>query len=487
MEKPSFLLSFLLPIALSLFLLLCPARSQTVPPVFSQTVLQPPYAYRLASWTALPPGRLYLKIRMLDTRVEQATLSLKMKLQSENLTIESRTPITLPQTLSGGESLDLDASDLSVFFSESSLNISGSYRNSFLQSGGLLPDGLYRLYFEVYENRTGQKVSVQEIPAVFSLLSAEPPLLNFPEEESTIYYGSDNIRFQWTPRHLGAASYFQTEYTFEIAEIPEGANNWQIYFHSLPLVHSEKTTRTQFLYGAELPSLIPGRQYAFRVRAECLNSLGENLNIKNDGYSDVRRFSYEEKCSRVPQVRITEITSTQALVSWTKPIEARSFELQYRKNGNENARWFSYPEPLTEENDHALLKDLEPSTGYECRILVKCDYSESPDNAIYRFTTLSSDNAHLDCGNHSHSTSQEKDQTPLEKLQETDQVRAGNGFILEIQTVSGENGRFSGTAFTHVPLLANTGIKVKFRNVFINKNYELVSGVFTALTDKNDL
>ena len=75
----------------------------------------------------------------------------------------------------------------------------------------------------------------------------------------------------------------------------------------------------------------------------------------------------------------------------------------------------------------------------------------------------------------------------LPSLKKFDQVRSGNGFVFEIEEASGSNGVFSGSGYTHIPLLSNTGVKVKFKNVFINKNYELVSGTFTAETDKGGL
>ena len=59
--------------------------------------------------------------------------------------------------------------------------------------------------------------------------------------------------------------------------------------------------------------------------------------------------------------------------------------------------------------------------------------------------------------------------------------------LLKIEEATGSNGMFSGSGYTHIPLLSNTGVKVKFKNVFINKDYELVSGTFTAETDKGEL
>ncbi len=460
---------------------------QTVSPVSSRTAVHPPYYYQWHQWSQLPDSRLHLYLRLLDTRVESATLFLRMRLVSDNLVIENTLPLPIPVSISGGEEVYLDGSMLSAYFLNSNVQISGNASRAFQLSGGVLPDGLYQLYFEAYEARSGSKVSINEMPAMFTLLAGEPPFLNTPLPEDTIYYGRQaSIRFQWTPRHL-ATTAFQTEYHFELAEIPQGVSAWEEYFHTLPLIHQESTHQTFLDYGQSLPELIPGTQYAFRVQASGTSADGEQLYIKNNGYSEVRRFYFEEHCPIVPQLRIENISSTRAVVRWTEPIEAQGYKLQYRKNGKPDARWFTYGEELMQGDTEAVLEDLEPSTGYECKLIVQCAYSQSKNDIVYRFTTLSTDNAHLDCGNHPNNSNPDRDQTPLESLRKFDQVRTANGFVFEIEEATGSNGMFSGSGYTHIPLLSNTGVKVKFKNVFINKDYELVSGTFTAETDKGEL
>lgn len=462
-------------------------QAQTISPVSSRTMLQAPYLYQWHQWSQMPDDRLHLYLRLLDTKVENATLFLRMRMVSDNLSIENARPLPIPISISGGEEVYLDAGMLAAYFFPAHVQVSGNASRDFSMNGGVLPDGLYQLYFEAYEAQSGSKVSLNEIPSMFTLLAGEPPFLNTPQAEDTIYYGRQaSIRFQWIPRHLATPA-FQTEYHFELAEIPQGVSSWEEYFHTLPLIHQEQTGQTFLDYGQTLPELIPGTQYAFRVQASGTSADGEQLYIKNNGYSEVRRFYFEEHCPIVPQLRIENISSTRAVVRWTEPIEAQSYKLQYRKNGKPDARWFTYGEELMQGDTEAVLEDLEPSTGYECKLIVQCAYSQSKNDIVYRFTTLSADNAHLDCGNHPNSSNPDRDQTPLESLRKFDQVRTANGFVFEIEEATGSDGMFSGSGYTHIPLLSNTGVKVKFKNVFINKNYELVSGTFTAETDKGEL
>lgn len=462
--------------------------AQTLPPVLSQTHLSPPYAYRISQWKHLPGHRLQVRISLLDHAVDKADLSIGLLLESAHLQIENIHKVPLPFSISGGESILLDLNDISGCFDENNLSVKGQHQQALTLSGGMLPDGLYRLSFQIFETRSQQKVSVEEIPAVFSLVSANPPIWISPADRSTQMYHQGEICFQWTPGHLNANGLFSTEYTLEIAEVPEGANHWREYFHTLPLIFSEKTDQTMMVYKPEEHSLlIPGKQYAFRVHASCINPDGEFLNIKNEGYSEVRLFYYKEECPPVLSVRIGKVTSSQAEISWNLPPQANSFKLQYRKNGKESASWFTHPQNFEEDSDTAILSHLEPSTGYECRLICHCDYSESEENSIYRFTTLSKDNAHLDCGNHPSGTEQNPDQTPLPQLRIFDQVSAANGFSFDITSVNGSNGKFSGTAITRIPLLGNTGVKVKFKNIYVNTQYQLVSGTFQAETDKDKL
>lgn len=474
---------------LAVFLLFLPGnvQSQTVSPVFSQTLLQAPYPYRLQDWNRLPPQRLQLRLRMLDTRVGNATLYLKMEMESEKVKIENPHPIPVGISLSGGDEVLLDASHLGLYFHEPNLSISGPDAHG-LQTDGILPDGFYHLRFKVFEAVSGNWVSVQEVPAMFNLVSAEPPLIGFPAEDAVIPFRDPcHIRFQWIPRHLHVATGFLTEYIFEIAEIPQEVDNWKEYFHTLPLVYSQTTTACFLDYDPQMPELLPQKDYAFRIRTRCTNSTGESLLIKNDGYSQIQRFSYRESCPDILSLHIDRIQAHSARINWNGPIQARSYEILYRKNGKPDARWFSYGEELPAGTQSAVLEQLQASTGYECKINVHCVHTGSPNAIVRRFTTLSKENAHLECGKHDLWQDTGRSTRPLEKLMRFDQIRTANGFVIEVEEAEGSHGIFSGKGYTRIPLLSNTGVKVKFKNIFINRNYELVSGSILAEKDLNSM
>ena len=456
-------------------------EAQTVSPVLSQTTLLAPYSYKLQDWSRLPDERLQLRLRLLDTRVEASTLYLKMEMEANGIKIENPMPLANGIPLAGGEEITLNASRLSMYFLPANLSLSGTRAGEVRASDGMLPDGIYTLKFKVYEATTGNLVSVQEMPAMFTLVSGEPPLLTSPAENETLWFSDPcHIRFQWMARHLQYAGGFSTEYDFEIAEIPEGVSAWKEYFNTLPLVYRQTTTQTFLDYDASMPILLPQKDYALRVRARCSNASGVAFYIKNNGYSVVQKFSYKELCNGISGLRIDRISATSAHLTWNEPIEARTCQVYYRKNGKPDAKWFKAGNELQGGVRELTLKDLDPSTGYECKVSVKCAYTESENDVIFRFTTLSKDNAHLECGNHNLQSDTSRSMEPLKELSVFDQIRTANGFVIDVEEVEGSDGRFSGKGNTHIPLLANTGVKVTFKNIFVNKNYELVSGTVKA-------
>ena len=67
-------------------------QAQTISPVSSRTMLQAPYLYQWHQWSQMPDDRLHLYLRLLDTKVENATLFLRMRMVSDNLSIENAPP-----------------------------------------------------------------------------------------------------------------------------------------------------------------------------------------------------------------------------------------------------------------------------------------------------------------------------------------------------------------------------------------------------------
>lgn len=457
-----------------------------ISPVSSYTVVHPPTPLKVSDLISSNMNKITLQIRLLDMSVQQAKLQLRMIIDGNGIKISSMHATNAPVFfIGGGENLSLSNSDLSYYFKSENLLIQGMQKNDFVKGGGRLPEGRYRIWFEVYEYTSGSKVSIQEIAADWLIQSHEPPILNYPQNQSTLFANDfQNLQFQWTPRHLSAVDgMFDTEYTLEIVQIPENyQGDWRTNFSDMPKFFVGRTSSPSFLYSVTHPPLQLGYFYAYRVKVRCRNTMQEEVYFRNKGYSEVYCFFYKENCPQPLGFTAKETGKHTALIQWTENPKIRTYSFLIRKLGLPDAEWFSEE---VEEQNQLEIKDLEASTTYECKMTAQCLHSESLSTPLQYFTTLGEDSNTFWCGNHTEYTFSNRN--PLYLLRRFDQVKTTSGFIVTIEEVVGENGIFTGTAYTYIPLLAKTGIKLKFSKIFVNENYELLDGEFVGITNLEKL
>lgn len=462
------------------------SNAQSISPISSKTFYHAPYMHSISDLMRSSENKIELHLRLLDASINQAKIKLRMVLESDNVRIENHLPLPNTFSIGGGDFLQLNFDDLRRYFELSQLSFSGLSKQSYLQSGERLPDGSYRLFFEVFEAETGRKVSLNENHAFFNLISCDPPILNSPTNNSTILFNSmPSILFSWTPRHLAHSGVFGTEYKFEMIRIPRSFNgDWEKQFKNFPIVYELSTNSCSFLYDQSLPPLEVGYIYAYRVKASVSLLNGSNLIFNNNGYSEVFHFLYKEDCPPIAIWKIDSISPFSASCNWTPAPIDKGYTILYRKSNVANAQWFS--SSLPEQSSNHKLYPLEPSTTYECKLNRNCSYAKSENDVVKIFTTPSEDSSYLRCGQHP----EVRNILPgegLEILRMFDQVKTQTGFILSIDEVDGGNGKFSGKAHTYIPLLGNTGVNVRFSNIIVNKNYELVSGEFKAVVSRRKL
>lgn len=456
-------------------------------PVHSQTIMTAPYTHNLNSWTNGNPNKINLRLRLLDATTVNAQLSIKMILESNNIRIENPKALPIVTTLSGSEDLVLNASDLQIFLVEQNLSFSGLNYNEFARNGNNLPDGTYRVWFEVFETLSQTKVSFNEIPAIINLISAEPPLINYPYNNTTVYSSDNNIYFQWTARHTNSANFNNTEYTFELFEIPTNFNgDIENNLNSFPRVVNENTTNTQLIYEAHYPELSLNATYAFRIRVQCGNNAGEYLYFKNNGYSEVFIFNYKQDCKPLISTRVGSTTYNSAIIIWTSSLDAISYKVMYRKYGIEDANWFTTT--VNSTNTEVFITDLEEGTKYEYKVACVCSHNISENNISKSFTTKRKEDLKTyDCGNHDE-TNPITNKNPLYMLQRFDVISTKAGFNVSVAEItSGENGYFYGNGYISIPIFSNIKLKVKFSNIFVNELYELVSGEFVAEKSRRNI
>lgn len=463
-------------------------HAQSIAPVRSVTTCQAPFLHRLSDWFLRSDPAFTLQISLLDASISHADLKLRMVLTSDKIRLENPMPLPRIFRLGGGELLSLTSEDLRTYFQVHQLSISNMSRTQFQQNGERLPDGLYQLSFEVYEAASGVKVSLHETPGVFRLISCEPPLLYSPDNHSVLEkQGPPHIVFGWTARHGAAAALMDTEYDFELKCIPGNfQGDWQSRFDQLATVYRQTTDRTSLIYDGSLPPLEVGLHYAFRVRARGRDRNGHDIVFSNQGYSEIFDFAYKAYCPPVAQWQIDSVTAYNARIQWTEDPLDCAYRLRYRKAEVADAAWFPTDIPLGENT--CRLYPLEPGTAYECQFQRQCQDGWSETDRTQRFRTLDEKPVVLKCGQHPETkTVQPNPAEALAVLRKFDQVKTQSGFVMAIDEVEGGDGYFSGTAHTYIPLLDNTGVKVSFSKIFVNQNYELVSGTFKAAKSQRKL
>ena len=184
-----------------------------------------------------------------------------------------------------------------------------SSRSVFTKTGKL-PEGVYRFSVEVLSYNRDVPLSNRGSAMAWIILN-DPPLLNVPRKDTKIkIIDPTNILFTWTPRHTGSPnSAFSTEYIFRMVEIWPDNRNANDAFLSQPALLEETTSQTQFIYGLEHTSLIPGRKYAWSVQARDIE--GKDL-FKNHGKSEVFVFQFGDALN--PPENITQNKSNNATV-----------------------------------------------------------------------------------------------------------------------------------------------------------------------------
>lgn len=463
-------------------------QAQSIPPVRSSTTCRPPHQHRVSDWFLRQDDAFTLQIELLDAGVPSAAVRLRMVLTSDQVRLENSRPLPRTFSLAGGEALTLHSDELRDYFNVQNLVFSGLSRQQYLHNGERLPDGFYQLAFEVYEAASGVKVSLHETPGLFRLLSCEPPLPYAPADRSVLQkQGATHIVFGWTPRHAAQAALMETAYRFELKRIPENfQGDWQSRFDDLSTVYELTTDQTSFVYNDVLPPLEVGLRYAFRIQATGRDRNGQEIVFSNRGYSEIFCFTYKAYCPAPTQWRVDSVTAFTARVTWPDDPLDKAYRLQYRKAEVSDAAWFPVEIPLG-ETGHTLYP-LEPATAYECRFQRQCEDGWSEYDRLQRFKTPDEKPVELKCGEHPSMTAPASDEADaLPVLRRFDHVKTQSGFEVVIDKVEGYDGYFSGTAHTYVPLLDNTGIKLTYSRIFVNKDYELVRGTFKAAKSGRNL
>lgn len=469
--------------------------AQTFPIRITTQLTQPSPIY-LSNYADGSTVNSPIKIQLVlnDLTISNRQVRLKIYFQGNGIAFNTNDFVVgaKPLYLEGGFPLQLTNVDLAPYFEYQ--NLLGLTPNQYAQP---LPEGVYNIYVEVYDFATNRKLS-SKTGSTTIIFQNEPPFLNLPLNNASIMQQNiQNIVFGWTPRSINVSN---VEYEFSLVEIWDKYTPIQNAFAYSPPLYTTTTRTTSLQYGINEPQLIPGKKYAWRVKAKAMLGAEEIGVFKNNGYSEVFSFDYEVFCTAPLAINTEGISENQAKITWTGSIDNFDYQVKYREK-NADSEWYDVVTP----RENITISNLKPNTTYEYTVGSSCDVGKYTHSTVREFTTLVRDEiAFQGCGIKP-DPNDLANQKPLPELFPNDVIAAGD-FPIVVMHATGSNGTFSGDGYVTLPFLekfrklidaadavggdkVNIGqfsrIRITFNNIGLNTDFKLISGEIIAAYDPN--
>ena len=467
--------------------------AQTYPIVVSTQITQPSPIY-LSNYADATTINSPIKMQLVlnDLTISNRQVKLKIYFQGNGVSFTTNDFVVgaRPLYLEGGFPLQLTNVDLAPYFEYQ--NLLGLNPNQYAQP---LPEGVYNIYVEVYDFATGKKLS-KKTGSTTIIFQNEPPFLNLPLNNASIMQQNiQNIIFSWTPRSINVSN---VEYEFSLVEIWDQYTPVQNAFAYSPPLYTTTIRNTTFQYGINEPQLIPGKKYAWRIKAKAILGAEEIGVFKNNGYSEIYSFTYEVFCTSPLAIKTDGISQNQAKISWSGNIDNYDYQINYREK-NANSEWYKLITP----RESLTISNLKPNTVYEYTVGSSCDVGKYTHSSVKEFTTLAKDEITFQGCGIKPDPNDLANKTPLPELFPNDVVTAGD-FPIVVLHSTGSNGTFTGDGYVTLPFLEkfrklidaadalggekiNIGqfsrIRITFKNIGVNTDFKLISGEIIASYD----
>lgn len=447
-------------------------------PVLTSTEITPPYSIYLSDYANSGVNKLAINVLLKDITAFNYSVKLRLIIEGEGITVTT-SPSYMPQPiiLDGGIPMRFDGSELAEYFDPNNLQFTGYSRQKFIQTGAL-PEGLYRIGFEVWDYYKNIAVSLPGLTFAWLVLN-DPPIINIPEKNAKLIATEpQNIMFQWMPRHTGSPNAaFTTEYIFEIYEIwPDGRNPNEIVRTTQPLF--EKTSySTSYIYSnTSDPTLIPGKQYAYRVQA---HDVQDRDLFRNNGWSEVQMFTYGDPCDVPTNIQAQSNTSAKVTLGWQPYTYNTEFYVQYRKGNQADAEWF----PKTTYLSNLVIDGLEPNTLYEYQVKGVCGTINSDFSETLTFRTKEKRETDFSCGKLD-SSAIITNTMPCTSLLPGDIISSGKFEVQVTSATKNGQGIWSGEGFARIPFMG-VKLRVTFDLIKLNEKLQLMEGRIVSFYNEN--
>jgi hypothetical protein len=458
-------------------------KAQAQTPIQVNAQLLPPYSLQVSDYySPTATGGQKLNLILLNRDFLRATINvrLRMVIESQGVRIATREDVTWPiVTLISGTPYYVTPAELASYFNPNNLIFSGISQEQYT-STGKLPEGFYTFCFETIEPATGLTVSNKGCAFAWITIS-DPPFLNIPAKAETVTpNASQNINFQWTPRHNASPTAgYNTDYVFSITEVMANDFSPESAFTSHQALYTDSTAATMYNYGPAKPLLIAGRRYAWRVQAKAKQGLDNLAMFRNNGHSEVFWFDYKNNCTP-PTTINAQVQGSRVTITWQPLPIYLSYKVDYREANNASAEWFT----INTLEPTVVLNDLNFSKTYEYRVGANCEEESFNYSNLLSFTTGGAAvPVIVNCGDSS-AVPNTVPQTYLATMAVGDTILAGD-FKVKILTISGSTS-FTGTGTVKIPWLLGVKAAVRFNGIKVNTAKQLAVGNIETTYDPKE-
>nr|WP_240915303.1 fibronectin type III domain-containing protein [Chitinophaga oryziterrae] len=248
----------------------------------------------------------------------------------------------------------------------------------------------------------------------------------------------------------------------------------------MPPLYQTNTNATTLLYGPAEPPLLPGKRYGWRIRAIAKQGVDEFAVFTNNGYSEIFYFTLQEDCQPPQQVTAT-VANGEATITWAPQPKMFEYLVEYREQDNDKAEWFN----VKSNDPQAVIRDAIPGHKYEYRVGGSCSLGSKTLGELHAFE-MPAKNA-VDSGSCGLlSDIKLANDTVLKTLQPDDQIMAGD-FPVRFTTLKNSGNSYSGTGYITIPFLGYNRVKVKFDNIQVNTDRQLMKGILMTTFDSTKL
>lgn len=223
-----------------------------------------------------------------DSRQPLVQGYLRISIEGQGVKLQTGSYAIFPSIdIMEGSTVNLGPSELAIYFRPQYLQGSIGFG---VNQPNVFPEGFYQFCFEFLEKNTNRVIgSMQCVQANLSF--SEPVDLVFPEQGKKIILSTpQSLKFQWNPQHQNIQ---HSDYLFMLVELGPTDKVNETTFAKAKHVYTSKMKEVNFLYEEDMPTLIRGKKYAWRIQVTAVTSSREKEPIKDDGYSEIHWFLLE--------------------------------------------------------------------------------------------------------------------------------------------------------------------------------------------------